>query len=165
MKLYLANMEDLNAIDRIFKNAIANMIKNNIYQWDEIYPNKGILEDDITKKQLYKTSIDGNNIISTFVLNQEYDKEYSNGKWKYNGNNFLILHRLCVNTEYQNRGFGAKTMSFVESYLKNSGIESIRLDAFSNNPIALKMYDKLGYKKTGEAIWRKGLFYLFEKIL
>jgi hypothetical protein len=55
------------------------MIKNGIFQWDEIYPSKYLLEDDIDKKQLYKIMFD-KNIISAFILNKDYDKEYLNGK-------------------------------------------------------------------------------------
>jgi GNAT superfamily N-acetyltransferase len=164
MELQLAKIEDLNIIDKIFKKAIENMIRNNILQWDEVYPNENILENDITKNQMYKI-IMGNNIISVFVLNKEYDKEYLDGNWEYNGNNFIVLHRLCVNIEYQNKGFGMKTMLHIEEYLRNNGTTSIRLDAFSKNQNALKLYNKLGYKKAGEANWRKGLFYLVEKLL
>lgn len=53
----------------------------------------------------------------------------------------------------------------IEEILKTEGIQSIRLDTFSLNPYALKMYQTLGYQKVGEVKWRKGLFYLFEKQL
>jgi ribosomal protein S18 acetylase RimI-like enzyme len=56
-------------------------------------------------------------------------------------------------------------MLMIEELLREKGVESIRLDAFSLNPVALGMYNRLGYKKVGEVIWRKGLFYLFEKKL
>jgi ribosomal protein S18 acetylase RimI-like enzyme len=140
------------------------MIKNNIFQWDALYPNEDILTDDIRKNQLHKIVFD-NNIVSLFVLNKEYDEAYSNGLWEYEGDNFMVLHRLCVNTEYQNKGFGTRTMACIEEYLKNTGVESIRLDTFSKNQAALRLYNKLGYKKTGEVNWRKGLFYLLEKKL
>jgi ribosomal protein S18 acetylase RimI-like enzyme len=180
MEPQLATVDDLNSIVKIFKAAAENMIKNNIFQWDEIYPSEDILAEDIQKHQMYKITFDGappqtsvpgeaaldfDNIISLFVLNNEYDREYANGIWEYTGDNFMVIHRLCVNTVYQNKGFGTKTMMCIEEYLKNTGIESIRLDAFSKNQAALKLYNKLGYKKTGEANWRKGLFYLFEKKL
>jgi ribosomal protein S18 acetylase RimI-like enzyme len=164
MKMQLAKIDDLNTIVRIFQNAVENMIKNNILQWDALYPNGDIVMDDIRKNQMYKIIFD-NHIISVFVLNKEYDGEYSNGLWEYKGDNFMVLHRLCVNTEYQNKGFGTRTMLCIEEYLKNTGIESIRLDTFSKNQAALQLYNKLGYKKTGEANWRKGLFYLLEKKL
>ena len=48
--------------------------------------------------------------------------------------------------------------------LKN-GNSSIKLDAFTQNPIALSMYEKLGYKVKGYADWRKGKFVLMEKVL
>jgi ribosomal protein S18 acetylase RimI-like enzyme len=164
MELQLAKTEDLEDIDKLFSNAIKAMIKNNILQWDAIYPDKNILENDILKNQMYKM-VSGNAIVSVFVLNKEYDEDYANGQWEYNADNFMVLHRFCVNTEYQNRGFGKKTMEHMEEYLKNNGVEAIRLDAFSKNPFSLSLYAKLGYKKTGEALWRKGLFYLFEKVL
>jgi len=164
MELKLAKIEDLDVINDIYKNAIEKMVNNNIFQWDEIYPNKNILKNDIENKQLYKIILD-KNIISTFVLNQEYEEDYLKGKWEYNGNNFMVLHRFCININYQNKGLGEKVMLCIEDYLKNKGINSLRLDAFSENPIALKLYKKLGYKKTGEANWRKGLFILFEKII
>jgi hypothetical protein len=56
-------------------------------------------------------------------------------------------------------------MIMIEELLRKEGIQSIRLDAFSLNPYALKMYGALGYQKVGETNWRKGLFYLLEKKL
>jgi ribosomal protein S18 acetylase RimI-like enzyme len=162
MKIQPAETGDLHTIVKLFQNAVENMIKNNIFQWDALYPNGDIVMDDIRKNQMYKIIFD-NHIISVFVLNKEYDGEYANGLWEYKGDNFMVLHRLCVNTEYQNKGFGTRTMLCIEEYLKTTGIESIRLDTFSKNQAALKLYDKLGYKKTGEVNWRKGLFYLLEK--
>ncbi|MNN59613.1 hypothetical protein D3C81_1747410 [compost metagenome] len=38
-------------------------------------------------------------------------------------------------------------------------------DAFSQNPYALRMYEKLNYHTVGEVQWRKDLFYLMEKKL
>jgi ribosomal protein S18 acetylase RimI-like enzyme len=56
-------------------------------------------------------------------------------------------------------------MVHIEETLKKSGTESIRLDAFPQNPYAIKMYRKLGYKKVGDLTLRKGDFILMEKIL
>ena len=56
-------------------------------------------------------------------------------------------------------------MGAVEAWARERGYRDIRLDAFSLNPQALRMYDRLGYAKRGEAVWRKGLFYLMEKQL
>lgn len=164
MKIRKAEHEDLNTITDIFRNAINNMNDYNIYQWDNLYPTKTILEQDILRKQMY-VGIKDDVIVSTVVVNNEFDEQYKDGNWKYNNERFSIIHRLCVNTIYQNQGIGENTMLIIEELLQNEGTQCIRLDAFSQNPYALKMYHKLGYQKVGETIWRKGLFYLFEKKL
>lgn len=43
--------------------------------------------------------------------------------------------------------------------------ESIRLDVFTKNPYAQKLYRKNGYQVRGFADWRKGRFDLMEKKL
>lgn len=166
LKLRRAEIGDLNIIIDIFKNAIKAMNNNNINQWDEIYPNNTILEQDVLKNQMY-VGIKDNVIVSAVVVNDEFDEEYKNGNWKYKNDNFAVVHRLCVNPIYQNKQIGKDTMIKIEELLKAEGIQSqsVRLDAFSQNPYALRMYENLGYLKVGEAKWRKGLFYLFEKKL
>lgn len=97
------------------------------------------------------------------MINQECDEQYLNGRWKYPNSRYYVVHRLCVNPIFQNRGIGMKTMIHIENELKKIGIDTIRLDAFTLNPYALKMYKRLGYSKVGIANWRKGKFYLMEK--
>ncbi len=157
-----ATLEDLKAIVNIFNKAIEVMNDNGIYQWDCIYPNEEILLKDILNNQMFVGEID-NQIASLFVLNQECDVEYKNGDWQYKESAFYVVHRLCVNPVYQGKGVGRMTMQLIEKNVRNNAIETIRLDAFSLNLIALRMYEKLGYKRVGEVTWRKGLFYLFEK--
>jgi GNAT superfamily N-acetyltransferase len=157
-----ANIGDLVHVVKIYKNAINRMEKNNILQWDDLYPNEVILKDDILKEQMFLGEIN-NKIVSVVVLNKNYDEEYKNGNWNYKDLPFAVVHRLCVNPDFQNKGIGNNTMLSIEKLLKKDGIETIRLDAFSLNPYALSMYEKLGYKKVGEVNWIKGLFYLYEK--
>ncbi|MBM7868722.1 ribosomal protein S18 acetylase RimI-like enzyme [Clostridium pascui] len=164
MKIRKAELEDLNIIVDIFRNAINEMNNNNIDQWDEVYPTSEILKEDILKKEMY-VGIKEDAIVSVLVVNNEYDEQYKNGDWKYDDENFVVVHRLCVKPIYQNKKIGQATMLMIEELLKKEEIESIRLDAFSLNPYALKMYEALGYQKVGETNWRKGLFYLLEKKL
>jgi ribosomal protein S18 acetylase RimI-like enzyme len=157
-----ANLEDLNDIIDIFKNAIKVMDNNGIHQWDNVYPNEEILNEDILSNDMFLCELE-NQIASVFVLNQDCDEEYSNGSWQYKEASYFVIHRLCVNPVFQGKGIGTRTMLLIEEFLRNKSIETIRLDAYSLNPIALKMYEKLGYKKVGRVNWRKGLFYLYEK--
>ena len=98
-----------------------------------------------------------------YVLNQECDNAYKNGKWKYEDEPFYVVHRLCVDPAFQNKGIAKSTLLHIEKQLKEIGIHVIRLDVFSNNPFALRLYNSLGYSKVGHADWRKGRFFLMEK--
>ncbi len=159
-----SNFDDLNSIEELFGEAIKEMNRNDIPQWDEIYPDLEVLKEDMLKQELY-VGVINHFICSAFVLNQEMDEQYSNGKWEYPISRFCIIHRLCVNPIFQNQGIGTKTMKYIEKILKEQGVETIRLDAFSLNPYALNMYSALGYNIVGEAHWRKGMFFLMEKKL
>lgn len=164
IKIRKATLKDLNIVFQIFKTAIKVMDSNCILQWDDIYPDKDILNKDIQKEEMFLGEIEGK-IVSVFVLNQEYEEEYDNGNWKHVESKFAVIHRLCVNPIFQNKKIGTKTVNKIEEMLRQNGIESIRLDAFSLNPYALKLYKNLGYIKVGKVEWRKGQFYLFEKLL
>ena len=162
LKFELAQKEHLDCIVSMFTNAINEMKRNGIDQWDSIYPDRKVIENDIEKKQLFVGTYESI-ITSAYVINQECDEQYLNGRWKYPNSRYYVVHRLCVNPIFQNTGIGMKTMIHIENELKNIGIDTIRLDAFTLNPYALKMYKRLGYSTVGIANWRKGKFYLMEK--
>ncbi|WP_018462805.1 GNAT family N-acetyltransferase [Segatella paludivivens] len=162
MEIIKAGINDLIQISKMYRDAIDNLNRIGIYQWDEIYPNELTLKEDIEKRELHKI-ISEDHLLGAVVINQETDEEYANGHFE--DDNYAVVHRLCVAHEYQNQKIGYHAMMLIESLLKEQGFCSIRLDAFSENPFSLKMYEKLGYRKVGNAQWRKGLFYLFEKKL
>ncbi len=155
---------DLPDILRVFRTAIRDMDDRGIHQWDEIYPSKSILQEDIERKELYVGASDGR-IAAAFTLNATHDREYETGRWQYAGLRYAVVHRLCVDPAYQGCGIGMKSMEIIENICRSEGIEAIRLDAFSQNPAALRLYKKLGYERAGEVTFRKGLFFLFEKRL
>lgn len=159
-----ANENDLDSVFQVIVSAIAEMERNNIHQWDELYPDKEILSEDISKNEMTLGILE-NEIASVYVVNTECNEEYKYGSWQYPDAAFRVIHRLCVNPKFQNRGIGALTMKHIEAEIESSGAETFRLDAFTLNPFALKMYEKLGYKNVGYMDIRKGRFCLMEKKL
>ena len=159
-----ADISQLEEIFSLFQNAIITMDKANIPQWDEVYPAKEHIMQDIQNNQMYIGKID-QKIAVCFVLSEECDEEYKNGKWQYPDARFTVIHRLCVNPEFQNQGIAAKTLEYIENLCKTQGYESIRLDCFTKNPYSQKLYNKAGYSVVGYADWRKGRFELREKKL
>ena len=83
----------------------------------------------------------------------------------FSGTNFILIHRICVNPKFQNKGIATQTLKYIETYCKTNGYGTIRIDCFTDNPYSLKLYDKAGYLVVGYANWRKGKFELREKRL
>lgn len=160
----LANMEDLPHIMRMFKDAAADMCSRGIRQWDDIYPAEEHLRYDIENRQMYVLII-GGIIVSAAVINEEQEDGYEKAGWRFRGEKVAVLHRLCVSTAYQNRGYGKETVLLAEKAMKAAGYTAVRLDAFSQNPFALRLYEGLGYTRAGEVMFRKGRFFLYEKPL
>ena len=140
------------------------MEKAGIHQWDEIYPAKEHIAQDIEKNQMYIGKVD-NDIAVCFTLSEECDEEYKNGKWQYPDAKFIVIHRLCVNPDFQNRGIATESMKYIENLSKSEGYDCIRLDCYTLNPYSKKLYNKSGYSVIGYADWRKGRFELREKKL
>ncbi len=159
-----AAVSELEDIFDIYRAAIANMNANGIPQWDELYPTKEIIGEDIERGEHY-IGLSQGSIVSAFTLNTDCDSQYDSAAWCLKDKPFTVIHRLCVSPELQNCGIGRETMLQIERLAHSEGLASIRLDAFSQNPYALRLYEGLGYRRTGTAIFRKGLFFLYEKIL
>ncbi len=160
----LAHEEDFILILSIFKRAIAHMNLQGIYQWDEIYPDDSILRSDLERQEMYVMTSE-NRIVSAVVVNEEQDPQYGTADWNHRAGKIAVMHRLCVDPDHQHHGMGKETIRSVEKMLLDKGYSSIRLDAFSQNESALKMYKGLGYIQIGDITFRKGLFHLFEKRL
>lgn len=156
--------DDLKAIDTLVSDAIRHMESQGIMQWDENYPTHEDFRRDIESGNLY-VGCDKEKLAVVYVLNQEFDDAYKTGKWQDESKSFHIIHRLCVNPKYQNQGIARMALECIESDLKKAGVDAVRLDVFTENPYALKLYTGCGFQTVGKVKWHKGDFYLMEKYL
>ena len=163
LEFRLAQINDLPKICDLIRAAVDAMTRQGVLQWDAIYPAESDFRRDIGAGWLYVGLLEGQ-IAVVFALNRECDAQYRNGRWTC-AEPHLILHRLCVHPAYQRRGLGKQAMLYVESQAAAMGARALRLDVYSKNPAALRLYADLGYASVGHADWRKGRFYLMEKVL
>jgi ribosomal protein S18 acetylase RimI-like enzyme len=162
IKYRKAEIADLDAVFELVTSAIEEMEREGIHQWDNVYPAKADLKADIESGTL-TVGMDEDDIAVIYVISKEFDEQYKNGRWQFPESDFRIIHRLCVSPKYQHRGLAKQTLSHIEDHLKSIGVDSIRLDVFTENPYALKLYRNNGYTEVGHADWRKGRFLLMEK--
>jgi len=152
---------DLPEIVELYQTGIADMIKKGILQWDEIYPNIEVLEEDVKRNEMYLL-IKEEKIVACVVINEDQDESYLTGSWKYTEGKAAVIHRLCVHPGNQSQGNGRHIMELAQEMIKSMGYHLIRLDAFMENSNARHLYDKLGYRYAGEVTFRKGQFCLME---
>lgn len=161
---YLAEPNDLSTVAKLYRSAIQHMEQQGIPQWDELYPDEAILKEDIAAKELYLLK-EGTNLLGCSVINAEQDPRYKGLPFRLQSQHIGVIHRLCVNPVYQNCGVGKNLLETTEQKIAAMGYDVIRLDAFIQNPFALKLYEKAGYQKVETITLRKGIFQVFEKAL
>ena len=149
----------------LLRDCIADMLQVGIDQWDEVYPSHETLLTDIRAGTMHLGFKDRETPVGAVVLNEFQNAEWSNAQWTIAGGLILVVHRLMVNPKQQGKGIGRDLMRFAEDWARANGYSAIRLDAFSANPRALRLYRGLGYRDTGGASFRKGPFRCFEKEL
>tara|TARA_B100000524_G_scaffold196704_1_gene102076 strand:+ start:385 stop:882 length:498 start_codon:yes stop_codon:yes gene_type:complete len=161
-----AKINELDEIMNMYASCVDGMQKANIDQWDSTYPNRKIISEDIRNKSFYIFLIN-DKIIGGINIDKIQDKTYLDIQWKDKSNKFLVVHRLAVRQEFWKKGIGNKLMIFAESLVKEKKLNSIRLDTYSSNPIAINFYLNLGYIKKGEIFLKpnKNEYYCFEKLI
>jgi ribosomal protein S18 acetylase RimI-like enzyme len=167
MVINKASEQDLEQLLSIVKSCGQNLIEQGIFQWNEEYPKREDLLEDIELQELWKLEY-GNNIVGLIVLTEIEDAEYQHVKWLTKNDKNLYIHRLAVHPNFQGKGFAQKLMDFAEKYALDNGYKSIRLDTFSQNKRNLQFYEKRNYIKL-ESIYFPNQsefpFYCYEKVI
>ena len=159
-----AQPQDLDEVFSLVQCAIRRMDELGLHQWDEFYPCRQDLSDDISKGEMRIGCMDGR-IAVIYVLNKEQEKEYLTAAWQHPQKPYRVLHRLCVHPDFQDMGIARLTLTHIQEELIEAGIEVLRLDAFSKNPHAQRLYAKAGFHPTGIITEPIGDFIIMEKYL
>lgn len=156
---------DLEEIVCIIHEVKKLMIECGNPQWDSDYPGEKEYRRDILRGELYVEEQEG--AIAGFVtVNAVFPKEYEDLVWttELPAN---TLHRLAVNPLFRNKGVARLLFDYGEFVSRSQGMRSIRLDTFSLNHAAQRMFINNGYHFAGQ-IQMKGRsvpYVCFEKTL
>ncbi len=141
-----AKETDLDEVYQLYKLGVSYLESNGIYQWDDQYPSKSDLIDDIKSNSVFLLK-ESNQLAGAITLDNKQDEQWANLSWAYSFDSILSLHRLCIHPDYSNRGYAKLLMEYAERFALNHGYQVIRLDSFLGNPFSQKLYPKLGYKE------------------
>lgn len=152
---------DLETVLGIVRAATRRMDSLGILQWDEVYPDREVLRDDIRGGCLRVVELDGR-VAGLIALDDEQPSEYRRVPWRHGGR-VRVVHRLTIHPDFQRRGLARRMMEYAERTAAELGYDVIRLDVFTRNPAATGLYDSLGYERAGTVRFRKGEFLCCEK--
>lgn len=153
-------------IMRLLSECIKDMDKSGIRQWGDFYPTIDIVTEDVHSKSMYVTKHESQ-CIGIIALSEKQNAQYKQVKWLTDLGRVLVVYRLAVHPEWQHQGIARRLMDFAEQFAVENNYDSIRLDAYSGNPRAVRFYERRGYKKVGQVYFPKRdmPFYCFEKVL
>ena len=158
-----AGVEDTDQLVQLVRDCTIGMRAAGIEQWDEVYPDRATIVADIESRSAF-VAVHHGELVGMVVLNEYQDPEYADVAWTCPGRP-AVVHRLMVAPPWEGRGVGRALVQFVEHHALAQGYGCIRLDAFSENPRALRLYEGSDYRRAGRVRFRKGLFDCFEKPL
>ncbi|MEG6613289.1 GNAT family N-acetyltransferase [Pseudoclostridium thermosuccinogenes] len=128
----------------------------NLFEMNEEFNGK-----NCTTKELMRSSIDSNEqevvsiayidgVAAGFICGQSirsmcYDKCY------------VEITELYVREEYRRQGIATKLINYIENIFEERNIKEFQLFTGKDNTAARAFYEKLGYKKIDEVMYKKKL--------
>lgn len=154
---------------QIILQAKAMMRREGRLQWDESYPTKELVDEDIRKGIGYVLCSppgDPADVIAygAVVFDGEPVYDTIDGEWLSHGP-FVVLHRLAVADEAKGTGISGKYLEEVEKLALGRGVRSFKCDTREDNVYMLKSFRKSGFTLCGTVYYGKGSRLAFEKIL
>ncbi len=143
-----ATNEDIPALLVLFAEARATIATLGIDQWQNGYPNREVIEKDISKGQCYVLEQEGS-IVATFAMLADIEPTYHtiyDGAW-VTGETCLYtpIHRVAIAVSARGRGIATEILNYAERKAKERGHLSLRIDTHRGNVVMRRMLDKNGF--------------------
>ena len=166
MRLRKSEAADIDAIMKIIEQAQANFRSAGIGQWQDGYPNRDIIRQDIESEESYVLTMDrviaATGVVS-FQKEDVYDRIYD-GRWLSDGQ-YAVIHRVAVADGYRGRRLSSAFIELAERLCSERGVRSIKVDTHEDNLPMQTVLKNNGFQYCGIIFLESGAKRLaFEKI-
>ena len=152
MEFKTATISDLQEIYEMYNEVIDHQ------QYDQygaawtkdVYPSRKDLEEHLKNDIFYVAKEEGR-FAGAGVIALSEDPMYKKGSWThhYPDDEIAVLHLFAVHPDFRGRGL---SKSFLKYIINETGKTSkaIHLDVIQGNDMAVRMYEKVGFRPAGE---------------
>ena len=152
MELIRATEQELDELLAFYRHVADHMEEKGLQQWHwGRYPNEAMIREDLDKGDLYYMRVDGT-LAAAVVLMTGQEPEYDSLCWSF-GVRPGIFHRLAVHPSMQGAGLGGLVVDDVLQLLRRCGCDCVRCDTSEKNRNAVRLYEKLGFRRCGTMRW------------
>jgi GNAT superfamily N-acetyltransferase len=165
MTLRKAATVELPVVWEILQQAIAQRKKDGSQQWQNGYPNKRTVLDDLNHGCAYVLEEAGAVIAyAAIIFGVEPAYNDIKGSWLTNGE-YAVIHRVATADAVKGRGIGTTLFRMIEDLCRSRGVYSIKVDTNFDNVPMLKTLERLGFTYCGEVVFWGSPRKAFEKVL
>ncbi|HWQ08990.1 MAG TPA: GNAT family N-acetyltransferase [Holophaga sp.] len=141
----LGTMEDAEGIFAMYRAAAVLGQSNGSSVWDEDYPDRETLLEDLAAGRLLVLEEEGNLLASIALL----EAEESEAGLPWTQARPCFPARLCVAPGRQGKGLGERVMRLLAARVRAEGCGAIRLMAAVANQAANRLYARMHYRRVG----------------
>lgn len=157
MNFRQAEHRDLSAIMVIIGQAQSYLKEKGVDQWQNNYPDEGVIGLDIKQGIGYVLSIE-DCLVATAALSFDgestYDKIYE-GSW-LNEEPYSVIHRIAANSSVRGRGVSSEMLKHLEKLTLDRKINNIRIDTHQDNLTMQGFLKKHGFIYCGVIYLKDG---------
>ena len=158
-------LDEVDNVVEIINCAIKRLGNAGISQWQNGYPNKEVVLQDIANG-VGRVLCKEEKILAYGALVYTGEKAYNDlegGEWILQTQNYATIHRACVSNSCVGEGYGKLFMIFAENEAKQKA-DSIRIDTHPDNKIMQGLVASLHYEYCGKVMY-ESVRLAYEKVL
>ncbi|MGI9527570.1 MAG: GNAT family N-acetyltransferase [Weeksellaceae bacterium] len=161
-----ATAHDIESIWEIIHFAIESRKQDGSEQWQDGYPNRTIIENDIQKRYGYVLAQNQEILFyAALIGDKEPAYEAMEEAWLTSNQTYAVIHRVAASPKAAGKGLSKIMMDFLENEAKENGYKSIRIDTNYDNHAMLKILENRGYSYCGTVYFRGSARKAFEKLI
>lgn len=145
----ITTIEEADQVIFLLKKTAIWLKEKNIDQWNSLAQgrNDKEIKQSIHNKKMYSVK-KNREIVATFTLYQK-QASWDIDLWGNLKDKAVYIHRLALTRSEIGSGLGKKILQWIETYTKNIGIDTLRLDCVNGNEKLNTFYINNSFKKQG----------------